>query len=167
MIWFWAVVGVIAFLGLSVFFGAPYVPTRKKELRDLFVHGVKLSHRDMVVDMGSGDGVVLREAIRAGAGRAVGYEIHPFFFMLGWLRTRQVRSKVSVRFGDARRVSLPGKTTVVYVFGVERDMSKIYARVQAEARRLGRAVTLVSYGNEVTGRRSRVYGAYHIYEITL
>ena len=50
---------ILAVFLLTVFFGAPYVPTHKKELIKLF-EKLKLSKNDILADIGSGDGVVLK-----------------------------------------------------------------------------------------------------------
>ena len=51
---------VVLILGFTAFFGAPYVPSRRKELKMLFDETYKLNPNDTLVDLGSGDGVVLR-----------------------------------------------------------------------------------------------------------
>ena len=78
MLWIYIVGSIIVFIGISAFFGAPYVPSHRKDVKRLFDELTPVGEGDTVLDIGSGDGLVLREASRRGA-RAVGYEIHPLF----------------------------------------------------------------------------------------
>lgn len=60
---------------ISNIYGAPYVPARKKLVKDLLSSG-GLSGTDIFYDLGSGDGRVLMSAVKAfGVQRAVGYEV--------------------------------------------------------------------------------------------
>lgn len=164
MILFWITCGILAFIGAGVLFGAPYVPSRRADITDVFDNAVTLQPHDLVLDIGSGDGVVLREVVRRGA-RAVGYEIHPFFVLLSWLRLVPY-TRARVRWANAWSAPFPAETTIVYAFCVEKDMPKLLAKVRAEADRLQRPLTLLSYGNrqdipEVVTR----HGAYTVYQL--
>src|SRR5690606_7426314 len=79
LLWIGGVI-TLAF-GFVVFFGAPYVPTRKKQVDEVFDKLYKLSPNDVLVDIGSGDGKLLRAASARGA-RAVGYELNPLLVLL-------------------------------------------------------------------------------------
>lgn len=78
MIWAYLIGAVVVFIGISAFFGAPYIPTLRRDVRRMFDELAPISKSDVVLDLGSGDGVVLREITKRGA-KAVGYELHPFF----------------------------------------------------------------------------------------
>ena len=56
--------------------GAPYI-TSTQEKAITMISMAKISPTDHVVDMGSGDGILLIEAIKVGAKSATGYELHP------------------------------------------------------------------------------------------
>lgn len=72
------VIGSILLLFLATALtGAPYVPTQRKELDEAFDVLRPLRAKDTVLDIGSGDGVVLAAAAHRGA-RAIGYEINPW-----------------------------------------------------------------------------------------
>ena len=59
----------------SSIYGAPYVPVRKKLVKNLLTFG-GLSKSDIFYDLGSGDGRVLISAVKDfGIEKAVGYEI--------------------------------------------------------------------------------------------
>jgi len=141
--WLLVFAGIVFLVGFVAFTGAPYVPSRRTDVKRLFTQLYPLTADDVVVDIGSGDGVVLRVVSRLGA-RAVGYEIHPILVVVSRLLSRGDMN-VEVRLANFWRKPLPDETTVVYTFGEARDIAKMYARVQQEATRLERTLTFISY----------------------
>ena len=159
----WYILGGIALLaGFMVFTGAPYVPSMPKEVRRAFTKLYRLGADDVLVDIGSGDGLVLRIARSYGA-RAVGYEINPILVGVAkWLSRRDKR--VAVYLANFWRRALPDDVTVVYTFGDGRDIKKMYDKVVAEATRLDRHIWFVSYGFKVSDvKPAREVGAHILY----
>jgi len=162
MLWVYIVGAAVVFLGVSAFFGAPYVPSRKRDLKKLFDEMAPITEKDVVLDFGSGDGLVLREASRRGA-KAVGYEIHPLFVAVARMLSRR-DPRVIVRWVNAWRTPFPEDVTLVYAFSVGRDGRKLANKVLHEASRLRRPIVLVCYGNPLPGRKhARKVGAYYGY----
>lgn len=161
---FWALFVPVLLFGFVVFFGAPYVPTMRRELRRAFRELYPLSKDDVLVDLGSGDGVVLREAARLGA-RAIGYELNP---ALAWYSAWKSRSgRIKVHVANMWQVKLPQETTVVYVFAVERDVKRVAGKMQREANRLNKHVKVISHGCELPGKIPiGSVGAHFLYEFT-
>lgn len=157
------VIGVlVVIVGLSVFFGAPYVPTRRQDIKQLFDELYPLTSSDVVLDIGSGDGVVLREASRRGA-RAVGYEIHPLFVAISKLLSRN-DPRTTIKFTNAWREPFPKEVTLVYAFSVGRDVRRLADKVQFETNRLKRPITFVCYGNPLPNRQVDMQrGAFNLY----
>ena len=138
------IICVVVFFGLVVFIGAPYVPSQKKYVLRAFDH-FGIDDQDVLVDVGSGDGIVLRIASRYGA-KAVGYEINPL--LVGVSRLLSLRdSRVSVRLQNFWLATLPNDATIVYAFSVLRDEKKLRMLLQREADRLGRPLRLVCFGS--------------------
>lgn len=136
---------IVVLFGSIVIIGAPYVPTHQKELSTAFDTLYRLGKKDGVVDIGSGDGRVLRAASARGA-RAVGYELNPVLWLVSrMLSARDDRVRVELR--DAWTARFPDDTTVVYAFAVQRDGKKLVRSVQREATRLGRPLVLICYGS--------------------
>lgn len=164
MIWLWLFFIIIAVsFGLVTFRGAPYVPSQKfyinQALRGLYT----ITNKDVLIDIGSGDGVVLREASKLGA-RAIGYEINPFLVIISRLLSRK-DDRVSTRLVDFWLTKLPDDATVIYVFSVKRDMKKLIKWTQKETNRLNRNIYLISLGFELMDTKSiKELGAYHLYE---
>ncbi len=162
MLWIYIVGTIVVILGMSVFFGAPYVPSHKRDIKRLFDELTPVGEGDVVLDIGSGDGIVLREISRRGA-KAVGYEIHPLF--VGISRVLSWRDpNVTVRWANAWTAPFPEGVTLIYAFAVGRDGAKLAKKVQHEAETLGRPLTLVCYGNPLPNREpEQSFEAYHLY----
>jgi len=154
---------LIVLFGFVVFFGAPYVPSHKKQVQRALTELYRLGVSDVLVDAGSGDGIVLRVAARIGA-RAVGYELNPVLVMISRLLARSQRDRIRVQLANFWHVNLPEDTTVVYVFSVSRDVPKMTKKMQTEANRLGRPLSLITYGMMIGGREPlRQVGAHSLY----
>ena len=161
---FWVVGGLVLAFGFVVFFGAPYVPSRRRYVQAAFEKLYPLSEKDVLLDLGSGDGVVLRQATRHGA-RAVGFELNPLLVAVAWWASRRT-PRATTRLANLWTTPFPVDTTVVYLFGDQRDIGKMKRRVQAEATRLGRTLMVISYGFELPGLSAqKTEGAYYLYAV--
>lgn len=152
----------VVLIGISAFFGAPYVPSHKKDVKRAFDELAPIGEGDVLLDIGSGDGLVLREASRRGA-KAVGYEIHPLFVAIAKLASIGDKN-VSVKWANAWTAPFPKNVTQVYAFAVARDGKRLARKMQREANILKRPLTIVCYGSDLPGivaRKSE--GAYHLY----
>lgn len=159
-----AIFFVIVVLGFSAFTGAPYLPSKRKDLDKVFTQLYALSNKDTVVDLGSGDGTVLRSARTYGAA-AVGYEIGPVYYWISKLYARG-DAKQKIYLQNYWRVKFPKETTVVFAFSDSRDIQKVYALVEAQAVRLARPLAFITHGFEVPGQKaSGSCGAYYVYQV--
>lgn len=162
MTWVVIAAALVVLVGLSAFFGAPYIPTLRRDVRRMFDTLAPVSKGDVVLDLGSGDGLVLREAARREA-RAVGYEIHPLFVALSRLLSIGNR-RVHVRWANMWTAPFPDDVTLVYVFSVGRDGKKLVGKMKKEALRLQRPLVLVCYGNPLPECNPvKHFEAYHLY----
>jgi len=162
MRWLYVVGCIVVLMGISAFFGAPYVPSRRRDVKRMFDELVPIGPGDVVLDIGSGDGLVLREVSRRGA-MAVGYEIHPLFFALSKVLSAG-DARVDVRLVNAWTTRFPQDVTLLYAFSVGRDGVKLTRKVQKEVDRIGRPVKLVCYGNPLPGvTPAESYEAYFLY----
>ena len=162
--WLWVAAGIVVLAGFVAFTGAPYVPSKRRDVARAFDELYALTSKDVLVDIGSGDGIVLRMASKYGA-MAIGYEIHPVLVLVSRLLSRGDKN-VRVRLANFWRVPLPDTVTVVYTFGDARDITAMYARVQAEATRLGREIAFRSYAFTVSGvTPAKTVGSHYIYTV--
>ena len=137
---------VVLLFGIVVFRGSPYVPSQTAHVRAAFSKLYQLGEDDLLVDIGSGDGVILREAAKTGA-RAVGYEINPILVLISRFACRKYKN-IQVKLADFWFANLPDKVTAVYVFSVTRDVKKIINHIQSESNRLNREIYIIGYGSE-------------------
>ena len=147
MITLFFVIVVISVFAVSALFGAPYVPSLKREVVMAFEHLYEVTETDTVVDLGSGDGVVLSVAVKHGA-TAYGYEINPFLVILSKLRLGR---KAKIKMADMWATKLPKETTLVYVFSVSRDTKRLarYLQRQADAEKISFSVMM--FGAKLPG----------------
>lgn len=158
----WIICILIAAFGGVALVGAPYVPSLKRDIKRAFDDLYALSPTDVLVDMGCGDGVVLREAARRGAS-AVGYELNPFMTLAAKLLCRRY-ARVRVVQANFWRIEVPNDTTIVYTFGDSRDIERMAQWVEAQATRLGRPLYFMSYGFRLQARQPmRESGAHILY----
>ena len=137
---------LVFFLGAALT-GAPYVPSKKTDLAVALSELYPIGPSDFLIDIGAGDGVVLRQAAKHGAG-GLGYEINPFLVLVAWWLSRRYKN-IKYQWANLWQVRFPAETTVVYVFGESRDIRRMAAKVQRESTRLQRPLHLITYGAEV------------------
>lgn len=160
----WVVSFIIIVFGFVVFFGAPYVPSRRRHLDEAFDELYKIGPDDVLLDLGSGDGVVLRAAASRGA-RAVGYELNPVLVWISRLISRRYEG-IAVRVANIWLTPFPEDTTIVYVFGDARDIQRLTHRIEQEAGRLKHPLYVVSYGFELPGHEPvAATGVHHLYKV--
>ncbi len=160
-IYFFGIIAII--IGLGAFFGAPYVPTKRKDLQRMFDELYPLSPDDVLLDFGSGDGLILREASRRGA-EAVGFEINPVFWAISkvWSWTDK---KVDAQLCNGWITPFPKNVTIVYAFAVQRDGKRLIRKIKKETDRLKRPLLLICYGSPLPGMQPvRTFETYAMYE---
>jgi SAM-dependent methyltransferase len=161
----WIVLGVILVFGIVVVRGAPYVPSHHKYARKSLTKLYPLSQKDTLVDLGSGDGIILRIAAEKRA-RAIGYELNPFLVgiakLLSW-----GNSRVGVKAADYWLIELPKETTIVYIFAVSRDTGKLEMKMQQWTNELGHELYLMTYGSKLPSIQPiKVLDAHSLYRFT-
>lgn len=115
-------------LGLTAYAGwrgAPFFPTPMRAVTaalDL----AEVGPRDLVMDIGAGDGRVIQAATERGA-RAVGFEISPFLWIAGTLRLLLTRSSGHFIFADGFRADV-SPATVLFLFLTPRTMPAAASR---------------------------------------
>lgn len=149
IVWFWIVAIVFCAFGFVVFRGAPYVPSHRRYARLALTKLYRLKRSDVLVDLGSGDGIILRLAAKSGA-RAVGYELNPILVLISRLLARGDRRQTT-KLADMWLVDFPAETTVVYVFSVSRDADKLTAKLRAHANTHSHQLWCITYGAGLGG----------------
>lgn len=163
-VWLLLLAAIVVLFGLVVIRGAPYVPTKRRLLDKAFDETYPLSSKDVLVDIGSGDGVVLRAAAARGA-RAIGYELNPILVVVAKLLSRS--DLISVRFADFWHVLPPEETTIMYTFGESRDIKRMYEKARQTSNHYKKELYFMSFGFAVPGQKHMKYdGSFYLYRIT-
>ena len=154
---------IIAAFLLTIFFGAPYVPAHKSDLFRLF-ETINLSKEDIIVNIGSGDGIILKIANDFGA-KSIGFEINPFLILISKIKFwKQQNCQIYLK-NFWRAFPIPN-ITVFYTFGHAERIEKMLKLAQIQANFQKMPLLFISYGFEIKNLKPfRVSGAHYIYKI--
>jgi SAM-dependent methyltransferase len=131
---------VAAAFAIGGLMGAPYVPILRRDSRPLLdLSGLKAG--DTLVDLGSGDGQLLRAAAARGI-RCIGYEINPIMAFISRLVTWRYRRLVTIHVANLWDINLP-PADVIYVFLMPKFMDRLGTKLQAEITRPSRVISYV------------------------
>jgi len=137
---------IIAFSSVLLF-GAPYLPTLKKQQKEA-LDLLALKPGQLLIELGSGDGRILKEAARRGI-RATGYEINPFLVIYSKISCWPERKLVQTHWRNFWHVSIK-PADGIYTFLLERYMSKLAEKIISE---IDKPLNLVSFSFELPGRK--------------
>lgn len=132
--------------GIAAIVGAPYLPTLKHDY-DPILELAHLQPGQTLIDLGSGDGRLLRAAAQHGI-RSIGYEINPFVYLVSLIVTWRYRQLVTIHLADFWRTPLP-PADAVYVFLIDRLMPKLDQKL---SRDITRPTPVISFVFEIPGR---------------
>ncbi|MDB5178010.1 MAG: hypothetical protein JWO61_393 [Candidatus Saccharibacteria bacterium] len=157
------IVGIALVFGLVVLRGAPYVPSHANEVKEAFQELYPLGGDDVLIDAGSGDGIILRLAAKQGA-RAIGYELNPFLVVISWLLKGGNR-RIKIELVDFWFKQLPAETTIVYAFSVSRDVDKLADKLQQETNQKLKPLYLMTYGASLHHKKAiKKRRGHHLYK---
>ena len=135
---------IIIFLSFFVvFFGAPYVPTLSAHMNDM-TQLYSFTKRDVFVDIGCGDGRVLRY-VTPKVRKSVGYELSPVVWLIARILSRS-HPQIHIYLANFWHISIPRETTVVYTFLSSHYMPKLQKKLQAHATLHQKPIYLISHG---------------------
>lgn len=130
---------VFVFFGLAAVSAAPWVPLRKKDTKAL-VRDLNIGPKKVFVELGSGDGRLLKAASMTGA-KVVGYELNPLLWFISFMRLiKTPNAKVYLR--NFWRCSLKEADTVG-TFLIPRTMPKLEKKLEKEMKPGSRFVSYV------------------------
>ncbi len=120
---------VTALFAVGAVFGAPYLPTLKKE-GEVALDLLNLKKGQTILDLGSGDGSFLLQAAKRDIS-GIGWEINPLLVVFSKLRLWRYRKTVHIHWRNIWQSKLP-KTNAIYIFGISRYMSKFAIKLKSE-----------------------------------
>ena len=137
---------VVLCFGFVVAFGAPYVPTMRRQVETAF-DLLELAPGQRLIELGCGDGKLLIAAAQRGI-RVTGYELNPILVAVCWLRTRRYRKLVRIRMADFWRADWP-QADAVFGFILPKLMPKLDRKIVTEKRM---PLKVASFAFEIPGR---------------
>lgn len=141
-----------------IMFGAPFLPTLKAEVPKA-VDLLGLKKGEMLLELGCGDGRVLREAAKRGI-NGTGYELNPLLCAVAWLRTRGLPGKVTIHCANYWNMSWK-QADGIFTFLLKPYMDKLDKKIIQECRK---SVKLVSYAFTIEGKKpAKKVGALFLY----
>jgi 16S rRNA A1518/A1519 N6-dimethyltransferase RsmA/KsgA/DIM1 with predicted DNA glycosylase/AP lyase activity len=133
-------VGFLLINTLGFLIGAPYAPTPNKNVKQLLKE-LKLTKKDVVYDLGSGDGRLLIEVSKFKA-QAIGFEINPFLYLFTLYRIKQIiRAKVYLK--DFWKQDL-SNATIIFAFILPQFMSRLEKKLASEVKPGTKVITYLA-----------------------
>lgn len=155
----WLCIALLALgFGVACFTGAPYLPILRREQRKVLALA-GLHSGQTLIDLGSGDGRLLRAAAAHGL-TAIGYEINPVMVVISWLVCWPYRQQVHIHWANFWRVSLP-PADIIYVFMLDKYMSRLDAKLVKEVKH---PTQVVSYVFKLPRRPIREIASAYVYQ---
>ena len=112
-----------------VLVGAPYFPSKRRNL-DAVLKRLQLKTGQKVVDLGSGDGVVIKQFAEHQL-LAIGVELNPLLVLLSRWRIRK-HSHVEIIWKNMWEYRIPSDADYVYTFLHTRFMKRFDQKLQRE-----------------------------------
>ena len=119
--------------------GAPWVPARSFDL-EAILDDVQLKENEKYLELGCGDGRLVRAAARRGA-IATGYELNPLLWFIAWLGSVGHKNEY-IKFGNFWNVDL-NYSDVVMVFLVPRTMPRLETKADKQMKKSSRLVSYI------------------------
>lgn len=163
MVFFWLFFILVACFGFVLVFGAPYLPTMRQQQNDA-LDLLKLKRGQTLLELGSGDGRMLRAAAERGIS-AVGYELNPILVIVSFIVCFKYRHLIRIHWGNFWIKQWP-YSDGVYVFLHTRFMEQLDTKIIQEYS--GKKVKVVSYSFKIPSREPiKVKDALYLYDYNL
>lgn len=138
---------VFLIFAFAVFFGAPYLPTLKPQIKEA-LDLMDLKQGQTMLELGSGDGRVMLAAAKRGW-KVVGYELNPLLVIISWLVTLRYRRQVKVVWGSYWRKSWP-EADGIFVFLLDKYMARLDEQIWMNCKK---PLRVVSFAFKIPGKR--------------
>lgn len=146
----------LLFIGIVVV-GAPYVPSKRIHIGDALTL-LDLKNNQLLVELGCGDGRVLRAAAEKGL-RARGYELNLLLFIVAYFKCWRYRKNVKVIWGNYWYADL-SDADGVFVFSADIYMKRLDRKII----RADKPIKLASLGFKIPDKKPvRKKGAVYLY----
>lgn len=139
--------GLVLLFGGVVAFGAPYLPTLKKQVEPA-LDLLNLQSGQTLLELGCGDGRILKAAAIRGI-RGVGYELNPLLAVFARLNTWRYRKSIRIIWGNYWLARWP-PAEGIFVFLLNPYMQKLDKKIIQDC---PKPVKLVSFAFKIPNKQ--------------
>jgi SAM-dependent methyltransferase len=127
---------------IANFIGGPYVPTKQKEI-DIILKNANLKKGQVFYDLGSGDGRLVRAAVKKYKVYGFGIEINPLLIFYARIKAKMERiDNISFKRINFFNVNLK-KADIIFIFLMPGPLKKLKEKFMAECKK---NVLIISHG---------------------
>ena len=130
----------------SSFKGAPYVPTKKDSALELLEHA-RLQKGQKILELGCGDGRVIRTAVETFKMKGVGIDINRLLIWIARFKHRKFKRDLSFKTANVFKTPLSGYN-VIYLFLMPEMLVKLKEKFTKECKR---GTLIISHGFKIDG----------------
>jgi hypothetical protein len=125
--------------------GAPFVPTSVQNLKEILAR-IKLKKESVFLELGSGDGRVVREAVKKFGVRGIGIEVNPLLVFLSNLFAR-IQKLSNIQFLRINFFDYDlGKSNVIFMFLLPKTIKKLRNKFLSECKK---GTIIISHGFKI------------------
>ncbi len=151
MIGFWLIAGLVLIFGFVVLFGAPYLPTKRRQI-ELALDMLNAKKGQSLLELGAGDGRMVLAAAKRGL-QVTAYELNPLLCLVIAIRAWRYRRQVKVICGNYWYTDWP-KSDYIFVFLLDRYMSRLDKKVIQKRNQWRAPIKLASFVFRIPGRQA-------------
>lgn len=140
----------ITSLLFSSFKGAPYVPTKQKSVTEI-LQSARLKKGARFLELGCGDGRVVKTAVEQFDTEGVGVDINPLLIAIAKARNKK-NGKLKFQVADIFKTNL-GSYDAIYVFLMPEMLSKLKNKFALECKK---NALIISHGFKIEGWDSKI-----------
>lgn len=133
-------------IGLVRARGVPFISLNIREL-EAVSKCIKLEPNDRIVDLGCGDGRVLRMFEKQGTKHLTGYEVNPWAYLSARIKNRFSKSKAKIYFKNFKKVNL-SEYNIVFCYLLDYPMNSPLLKEKFD-RELKPGTKIISFAFEI------------------
>ncbi len=126
--------------------GSPYVATRNKRIDDI-LKNANLKKNKVFIELGSGDGRIVRTAVEKYGVIGLGVDINPLLVFWSKILSRKLKDKINFKTQDIFQTDLK-KADYLYLFLMPKLIEKLKPKMEKE---LKKGALVISHGFKIIG----------------
>lgn len=117
----------------------PFVPSNRKTVREM-IKAANIKKGDNVYDLGCGDARIIIEAAKHGTNKAIGYELAPLAYILGFIKIIGTKSKAKILFKDFFKANIQD-ADIIFCYLTPEPLEKLLPKIQKECKKGTRIIS--------------------------